>query len=113
MAFRLVGWGNLNFQGRVEVFYNGTWGAVCGLHWDLQDAKVVCRQLGFKDALAAALDSDRVNATRWFSNASCVGSEISITECDHSGWSDHCHYMQEPWSAAVVCITGKASVTLR
>ena len=41
---RLVG-GQHNWEGRVEVFLSGTWGAISSTTWATTEAKVVCRQL--------------------------------------------------------------------
>ena len=43
---RLAG-GSLSNEGRVEVCRSGQWKTVCDNNWSVNEARVVCRQLGF------------------------------------------------------------------
>ena len=43
---RLVG--NISpTSGRLEILKDGLWGTVCSYHFDMADANVTCRQLGY------------------------------------------------------------------
>ena len=50
LTVRLVG-GRHRYEGRVEVFYQGIWGAVCDHKWGRPAAMVVCRMLGYPDVV--------------------------------------------------------------
>ena len=39
--------GDSDREGIVEVCLDGVWGPVCSDQWDVTDAAVVCRQLGY------------------------------------------------------------------
>uniref|UniRef100_A0A672HCY3 SRCR domain-containing protein n=1 Tax=Salarias fasciatus TaxID=181472 RepID=A0A672HCY3_SALFA len=90
-------------SGRVEIFHAGQWGTVCDDSWDLDNANVVCRQLGC-GAAQSALSSAAFGAGTgpiWLDDVSCSGHELSIADCRHSGFGVHnCGHYED---ASVVC----------
>ena len=112
ITVRLVSPTNSSSSGRVEVFYNGTWGTICDDSWDLQDADVVCRQLGYDGALSAprAAAFEKGTGPIWLDDVGCFGNEKSIFKCGHQGWGvENCGHSED---AGVVC-RPKGRVTIR
>ncbi|XP_033752445.1 deleted in malignant brain tumors 1 protein-like isoform X2 [Pecten maximus] len=91
-------------EGRVEVIYSGTRGTVCDDNWGPEDARVVCRMLGFVDGrsksqAAYGPGSDQI----LLDEVACTGEETSLMECSHSGWGTHnCDHSED---AGAVCLT--------
>ena len=75
----------------MEIFFNDQWGAICDNGWDVNDAKVICKQLGFPGPSRSYSGSYFGPATGpiWLDDVSCSGSETHIYDCRHRGWGSH------------------------
>uniref|UniRef100_A0A672FU69 SRCR domain-containing protein n=1 Tax=Salarias fasciatus TaxID=181472 RepID=A0A672FU69_SALFA len=93
--------GSSRCSGRLQVKTNPsdqTWSSVCEADLDLQDAQVVCRELGCgaPSVLQGALYGD-VHTPRWSPEFQCGGHESALLDCRSSG------------SARSSCSPGKAA----
>ena len=104
---RLQGPSSANGTGRVEVLHNGQWGTICDDNWDTNDAAVVCRQLGYQNAVRALQGGQvpRGSGQIWLDEVGCSGREQNLTSCSHAGWGSHdCRHSED---AGVECSGGR------
>ena len=102
---RLVG-GRGDFEGRVELCYEGTWGTVCDNSWDARDAKVVCHQLGFNGtgALYPRFFFGPGNGPIYLDGANCTGSEERLMNCSRPyPIGEHDYFCSHGDDASVLC----------
>ena len=108
-ALRLVG-GSVPSEGRVEVYHSGSWGTICDDFFDLRDARVICHQLGYPEALEAVPTSGRQDWGQgtgqiWMDNLYCTGNETNIGDCPFPGWGvQNCNHFED---AGVRCANRK------
>ncbi|XP_072013307.1 uncharacterized protein [Amphiura filiformis] len=92
------------YEGRVEIYHDNIWGTVCDDSWDADDAKAVCRQLGYSNIYAEAFFSAHFgegSGQIWLDNVNCMVSESRLDACSHNGWgNENCVHGED---AGVVC----------
>ncbi|KAI8487786.1 hypothetical protein Bbelb_345240 [Branchiostoma belcheri] len=104
--------GKTHNEGRLEVRReSGEWGAVCNDEWDIHDADVACRQLGYTGAVPGT-------EGRFFGEGSgkrlgevtCVGTESNLGECKTYGWGqDNCGHGKD---VGIVCAVDNCATHL-
>ena len=105
VSLRIQGPSSENGTGRVEVFYNGQWGTICDDRWDINDAKVACRQLGYADAFRSLQGNQVIPGSGpiWLDEVDCTGDEQSLAKCSNVGWGNsNCAHSED---AGVECTT--------
>ncbi|KAM6992566.1 scavenger receptor cysteine-rich type 1 protein M130-like [Tautogolabrus adspersus] len=103
--------GHSRCVGRVEFYDKGEWGTVCGDAWDVNDATVVCRQLGCGRAHKISTMADYGHGTgqTWIEQIECNGLESTLTQCPQRPFRDKtCNVT----SVAGVLCTGALEVRL-
>ena len=99
-----------NSSGLLEVYFDGEWGFVCDDGWNEVNGDVVCRILGYEDAISSSgfhLFSD-VNYKLNFIN--CTGGEGSLLNCTYSPYiPNYCSVYEHVF---IRCVPGKLFVYL-
>lgn len=104
VELRLAG-GDSPCAGRVEVKLQGHWGSVGDDIWDMEDAEVVCKQLGCGSASGAYFALERFGAGDGPVNLAlvdCSGSEATLWDCEIRGWGPY-KGVAHGYDTAVVC----------
>uniref|UniRef100_A0ABM5G0A1 Neurotrypsin n=1 Tax=Pogona vitticeps TaxID=103695 RepID=A0ABM5G0A1_9SAUR len=78
--------------GRVELYFSGMWGTICGDQWTDWDASVICRQLGLsmigtaQKQSRSGLDSLPIH----LQSANCRGNEKMLLQCSYQKMFSTC-----------------------
>ncbi|CAC5366311.1 PRSS12 [Mytilus coruscus] len=73
------------YEGRLEIYLNGTWGTVCDDHFSDIDAAVACRQLGYRTGIVVSSNiiTDGFGII-WLDDVSCTGTESKLMNCTYT-----------------------------
>ncbi|XP_043237122.1 uncharacterized protein LOC122389306 [Amphibalanus amphitrite] len=89
--YRLFGGADCT-EGNIQLRPSGErWGVVCDDEWDVRDASVVCRTLGFGSGLPTKKSTfgNGTGLKFYMDDVSCSGSESHLLACDYLGWGAH------------------------
>ena len=78
---------------------------MCGHYFDITDANVVCRELGYPEATRYYTYNyyGPGSGPIWLANLACNGSETSLHYCSHGGIGNTYYYCSHYHDIGVVC----------
>ncbi|XP_060606305.1 uncharacterized protein LOC132758628 [Ruditapes philippinarum] len=76
--------------GRVEIYYNGSWGGICINDLTTNDTGVMCQMLGYTRSsyILQNLGYAKGNNNITITDLNCFGNESDISDCKASPWQD-------------------------
>ncbi|XP_052635709.1 deleted in malignant brain tumors 1 protein-like, partial [Harpia harpyja] len=76
-------------SGRLQVFYNGTWGSICSNLMTLDTVSLACKELGCRDggSLERSLPYGNVSGLTWLDNMQCGEKTSSFWQCPSAPWN--------------------------
>ncbi|XP_038053929.1 neurotrypsin-like [Patiria miniata] len=95
-------------SGRVEIYHDDAWGAICDNGWDMKEASIVCHQLGFleaEEATSVSLEESEEEVPIVMNRVSCKGSERRLVDCPFV-----CSSIQQCNSSHVAGVTCKPNI---
>nr|XP_060643434.1 lysyl oxidase homolog 2 [Anolis sagrei ordinatus] len=90
-------------EGRLEILYNSEWGTVCDDDFSMNNAHVVCRELGYREAISwmPGPKYGQGEGRIWLDNVHCTGRETSLAQCRSNGWGvTDCRHTED---VSVIC----------
>ncbi|XP_050572716.1 LOW QUALITY PROTEIN: scavenger receptor cysteine-rich type 1 protein M130-like [Cygnus atratus] len=75
-------------SGRLQVFYNGTWGSVCSNSMTTESVSLVCKELGCGNEGNQETTSSyaKLPGTAWLDHVECGKSNSSFWQCPSDPW---------------------------
>ncbi|KAM6145889.1 antigen WC1.1-like [Phoenicopterus ruber ruber] len=75
-------------SGRLEVFYNGTWGSICSNHMSQLTAITVCKHLNCGDGgeIASDFKYGTGSGPTWLDHVECTEQHSSLWQCQSDPW---------------------------
>ena len=114
-----------NSEGRVEICINNRWGTICAYNWDIRQARVACRELGFECKrsfrysvfgcnvlFTIILHTDAIIFSQFGGGSghihyfSCRGEEMRLRNCYFQLNVAYCSHSED--AAGVKCRNGEA-----
>ena len=116
-TLRLVD-GEVEHEGRLEMYYDGQWGTICNDYWTNEDADVACKQLGYSEGSEGNASSYRLayfgpgSGPIHLDDMQCAGNETGLLMCPRANnrpvGSHNCRHSED---VGVRCSAGSPRIS--